>query len=165
MDAAKVYFNDNFFSSGETDIKDEREWKIGSLDLHSMFNSGITVKDALGKTMSRGKFRTFSNVWIVYDGTEREMGLLKAKFAFFSKRYAYESVRAGELYIESPAFSKEYEITTPAGDTAAQFRKISGIFAAGAFELTNRTELPMEEMIAVVMGVHAIQKRQQNAAT
>ncbi|WP_246627539.1 hypothetical protein [Paenibacillus solanacearum] len=164
MKSGKAYFRDNFFSSGETDITDEREWKVGSLDLHSMFGSGITVRDASGRAVVQGKFRILSNRWIVSDGTDREIGVLRAKLTFFAKRFVYESARGGVLYIESPAFSNEYEIKTEAGTTAAHFRKISGMFSAGAFELDNRSELSMEEMIAVVMGVHAIRKRQQNSA-
>lgn len=42
---------------------------------------------------------------------------------------------------------------------AAEFRRVDGMFGAGAFELTNDSTLPMEELIVVVMGVHAIQKK------
>lgn len=48
---------------------------------------------------------------------------------------------------------------------AAEFRRVDGMFGAGAFELTNDSTLPMEELIVVVMGVHAIQKRQSAAST
>lgn len=164
MESGTVYFRDNFLSSGETDITDEREWKIGSLDLQSMFNSGITVMDASGRPVAKGKFRTFSYTWVISDGLDREVGILKAKFAFFTKRFVYESVSGQELYIESPAFSNDYEVKTPEGETAAHFRKINGMFSAGAFELVNDSKFPTEEMIAVVMGVHAIRKRQQQSA-
>ncbi|CAG7649577.1 hypothetical protein ACFQI7_26380 [Paenibacillus allorhizosphaerae] len=164
MESGKVYFRDNFLSSGETDITDEREWKVGSLDLHSMFGSGITVRDASGREIVKGKFPVFSNTWTISDHMDRELGRLKAKLTFFAKRFVYVSVSGQELYIESPAFSNEYEVKTAEGSTAAHFRKISGMFSAGAFELVNDSNFPMEELIAVVMGVHAIRKRQQSTA-
>jgi hypothetical protein len=42
----------------------------------------------------------------------------------------------------------------------AKFEKISGFFSSPAFQLTNHSDqLSTEELIAVVMGVNAIQRR------
>ncbi len=73
-----------FLSRGETDITDERERKIGTLDLHGMFQSGVTVQSfSDGLTSYSGKFRAFSNTWLVFNGGDQEIGTLKAKFTFF----------------------------------------------------------------------------------
>lgn len=165
MEARRVYFKDNLFSSGETEIKDGNGRTVGTLDLHSMFQSGVTVKGTEGLTGYSGKFRKLSNTWMVFDRSGQEIGALKYKLAFFRKKFAYESHSHGTFMIESPAFSREYVMKSEQDRTAAHFRSISGIFAAGAFELTNDSPLPMEELIVVVMGVHAIQKRQTAAAT
>ncbi|SDE02009.1 hypothetical protein SAMN02799630_04415 [Paenibacillus sp. UNCCL117] len=165
MEARAVYFKDNFWSSGETEIWDEQERKVGSLDLHSMFQSGVTVRNMRGLTSYSGKFRHFSNKWLVFSGGEQEIGVLRMRFSFMTKRYEYESARHGLFRIESPAFSREYTVSDEGGAIAAQFRRVSGAFSAGAFELTNHSSLPTEEIIVVVMGVHAIQKRQQAAAS
>ncbi|MED4603369.1 hypothetical protein P9314_22340 [Paenibacillus validus] len=166
MEARKVYVRDNFLSRGETDITDERERKIGTLDLHGMFQSGVTVQSfSDGLTSYSGKFRAFSNTWLVFNGGDQEIGTLKAKFTFFTKRYVYDSDTHGTFYIESPAFSREYTVKTEREQLAAEFRRVDGMFGAGAFELTNDSTLPMEELIVVVMGVHAIQKRQSAAST
>lgn len=164
MDAKTVYFSDRFFSTGYTDIVDETNEKIGELDLQSMFTAGIHVLDERGNISYRGKFRFFSNAWLVFDRYGEEIGVLKAKLSFLSKRYWYQS-STGELEIESPAFSREYSVRSMSGDMIAEFRKTDGFFAAGAFALSNYSAIPTEELILVVMGVHAIQKRQNNAAS
>lgn len=55
-------------------------------------------------------------------------------------------------------------MTDGAGRMAASFRRTSGWFSSGAFVLDNQSEyLDTYELVAVVMGVHAINKR-RNAA-
>ncbi|MDF2664074.1 MAG: hypothetical protein K0Q94_6865 [Paenibacillus sp.] len=164
MESTTLYFKDNFFSAGETPITDENGRTLGFLNLHGMFDSGITVTDASGTPAAGGKFRFFSNAWIVSDRYGNELGVLKPKFAFFKQRYVYESSRHRELSIESPAFSREYVVRDYRDETVAHFRRINGMFASGAYELNNRSELSAEELITVVMGVHGIMKRQQAAA-
>jgi len=159
----KVYFSDRFFSTGYTEIVNENNEKIGELDLQSMFTSGIHVLDERGEIAYSGKFRFFSNAWLIFDRYGEEIGVLKSRISFLSKKYWYEGSR-GEYEIESPAFSREYTVRKPEGRTVAQFRRTDSFFGAGAFELSNHSELPTEELILVVMGVHAIQKRQNNAA-
>ncbi|WP_036747090.1 hypothetical protein [Paenibacillus sp. UNC451MF] len=163
METNTVYFSDRFFSTGFTDIVDEYNGKIGELDLQSMFTAGIHLLDNQGNISNSGKFRFFSNAWLVFDRYGEEIGVLKAKVSFFSKRYWYES-RQGSFEIESPAFSREYTVRSMGGEVAAEFRRTDGFFASGAFALSNYSALPIEELILVVMGVHAIQKRQNNSA-
>lgn len=165
MEASTVYFRDNFFSSGETDITDGSGATVGFLDLQGMFSSGVTVSDSSGGRLGSGGFRFFSNKWVVEDGFGNELGVLKSKLALFSQRYVYESGRFGELYIESPAFTREYTVYTSSETEIARFRRVDGFFESGAFELVNRSRLPTEELIVVVMGVHAIRKRRQSAAS
>lgn len=164
MDSRTVYFSDRFLSTGLTDIRDERNEKMGELDLQSMFSAGIHVLNKEGSMVYSGKFRFFSNAWLVMNHNGDEIGVLKAKWAFFKRQYSYKGPQ-GELRIEAPAFSKEYTVTTLDGDAVAEFAKTDGMFSPGAFALTNRSSVPMEELILVVMGVHAIQKRQNSAAT
>ncbi|MEK8129625.1 hypothetical protein WMW72_17090 [Paenibacillus filicis] len=164
MEARTVYFRENFFSSGETEILDEAQRQVGRLDLHSMFHSGVTVYSSGGLASYSGKFRFFSNKWFVYSGNEQEMGVLRSRISFLSQRYEYDSFRHGIFTIEAPAFSKDYTVVAPNGQVAAEFRRISHFFASGAFELTNHSGLQMQELIVVVMGVHAIRKRKQSSA-
>ncbi|WP_282937919.1 hypothetical protein [Paenibacillus sp. RC67] len=164
MDAKTVYFSDRFFSTGFTDIVNENNDKLGELNLQSMFTAGIHVLDERGDVSYSGKFRFFSNAWLVFDRYGEEIGVLKAKMSLFSKRYWYEGSQ-GELEIESPAFSREYTVSTMGGETVAEFKRTDGFFGAGAFALSNHSKIPMEELILVVMGVHAIQKRHNNAAS
>ncbi|WP_159886302.1 hypothetical protein [Paenibacillus puerhi] len=165
MEARTVYFRDNFLSSGETEIWDEEERQIGSLDLHTMFQAGVTVRSLTELASYSGKFRFFSNKWMVYSGGDQEIGMLRPRLSFLSKRYEYDSSRYGLFTIEAGAFSREYTVTSSDGQTAAEFRRVSGMFASAAFELSNYSALSMQELIVVVMGVHAIQKRQQSAAS
>jgi uncharacterized protein YxjI len=156
-----VWFKDNFLSSGSTEIWDRDEQVIGELNLLSMFNSGIQVLDLQGQILTIGKFPFFSNKWIVMDGSENEIGRLSARFTLFSKKYEYQSLAGGVFEIHGQAFSSEYDILDAQGQVAARFAKVSGFFSAAAYQLSNDTSLPTEEWIAVVMGVHALQQRQQ----
>ncbi|UUZ83661.1 hypothetical protein LJK88_07490 [Paenibacillus sp. P26] len=165
MSAGTVYFKDHFLSRGETEITDEQGSVLGVLDLQSMFGSGVTVKDLAGATLYRGQFRFMARGWHVYDRFGQETGVLRAKLAFFKQKYVYSHGSAGDFIIECPAFSREYNVYMSDGKEVAHFRKVSGIFSAGAFELTNRSGLDTEELIVVVMGVHAYIKNQQAAAS
>jgi hypothetical protein len=62
-------------------------------------------------------------------------------------------------------FSKQYDIYQDETTIVAKFEKISGFFSSPAFQLTNySTQLSTEELIAVVMGVNAIQRRNSSNA-
>lgn len=159
-----LYFKDNFFSAGRTDIYNEEKEIVGELDLRSAFSSGIDVLNSKGELMISGKFPMLGIKWRIYDSQENELGSLGSKFSLFSKKFEYDANGRGVFTITSEAFSHEYEILE--GDVAvARFEKISGFFASPAYQLKNDTDmLSNEELIAVVMGVNAIHKRQRNNA-
>lgn len=165
MENKTLYFKDNFFSAGQTEIFNSSKEIVGMLDLKSAFSSSIDVLDKNGSLFVSGKFTFFSNKWRVYEANEREIGVLKAKFSFFSKKFEYEAYGRGVFHIKSEAFSREYDVLDEQSNLIARFEKVSGFFAAPAFQLSNFNEIVTnEELIAVVMGVNAIQKRQQSAA-
>lgn len=165
MKSSTIYFSDNFFSSGLTDIYNEQQEKVGSLDLKSAFSSTVDVIDLTGTVLLKGKFPFFSNKWMVLDDSENELGVLKQKLSFFSKRFEYTAYNRGVYEVESEAFSKEYRMVDENKQEAAVFEKISGFFQSPAFRLINySSHLSNEELIAVVMGVNAITKRNQSAA-
>ncbi|HYK74023.1 MAG TPA: hypothetical protein VEV44_13010 [Pseudoneobacillus sp.] len=155
-----VYFQDNFFSAGRTDIFNESKVKVGELDLKSMFSAGVEVVDLDGSVISSGKFPFFGVKWKIYDSQGQELGALKQKLSFFSKKYEYHAEGRGYFYIKSEAFSKQYDVYQDETTIVAKFEKISGFFSSPAFQLTNHSDqLSTEELIAVVMGVNAIQRR------
>ncbi|MNI79327.1 hypothetical protein D3C73_1357770 [compost metagenome] len=121
--------------------------------------------DSKGSALASGGFTFFSNKWRVYDHYGSEIGILAARFSFLTKKFEYESNRHGSFEIRGEAFSREYDITSNSGRLAARFERVSGPLSARAYQLTNHSQLPTEEWIAVAMGVHAIQRRRQNAAT
>lgn len=164
MDNNILYFKDNFFSAGRTEIYNEEKEIVGELDLRSAFSSGIDVLDSKGELIISGKFPMLGIKWRVYDSQENELGSLGSKFSLFSKKFEYEANGRGVFTITSEAFSNEYEVLE--GDiSVASFEKISGFFASPAYQLKNDTDiLSNEELIAVVMGVNAIQKRQRSNA-
>lgn len=159
-----LYFKDNFFSAGRTEIYNEAKEIVGELDLRSAFSSGIDVLDAKGELMISSKFPMLGIKWRVYDSQENELGSLNSKFSLFSKKFEYDANGRGVYTITSEAFSNEYEILE--GDVViARFEKISGFFSSPAYQLKNFNNfLTNEELIAVVMGVNAIQKRQRSNA-
>jgi hypothetical protein len=155
-----VYFHDNFFSTGRTEIFNGAKEKVGELDLKSMFSSGVEIVDLNGNIKVSGKFPFFGVKWRIYDSHEQEIGALKQKLSFFSKKYEYDANGRGTFFIQSEAFSKQYDIYEDETSIVAKFEKVSGFFASPAFQLTNHSkQLSTEELIAVVMGVNAIQRR------
>ncbi|QTN00656.1 hypothetical protein ERJ70_15980 [Sediminibacillus dalangtanensis] len=51
-----IYFKDNFFSAGTTEIFNEDHEQIGLLDLKSAFSSGVDVMDKEGLIVIKGSF-------------------------------------------------------------------------------------------------------------
>jgi uncharacterized protein YxjI len=155
-----LYFKDNFFSTGKTDIFNSSKEKVGELDLKSTFTSSVDVLDNDGNLVVSGKFSSFSNKWRLFDPSNQEIGVLKQKFTFFSKNYEYDAFDRGVYQIDSELFSYLYDISDEQSNQIAKFEKVSGIFSSPAYQLKNFTKkLSNEELIAVVMGVNAIQKR------
>jgi uncharacterized protein YxjI len=155
-----VYFQDNFFSAGKTEILNGSKEKVGELNLKSMFSSGVEILNVDGSLTISGKFPFISTKWKISDSEGQEIGALKQKLSFFSKKYEYEALERGFFFIKSEAFSKQYDIFKDETTIVAKFEKVSGFFSSPAFQLTNHSdELSTEELIAVVMGVNAIQQR------
>lgn len=164
MPELELYFRDNFFNAGYTEIVDADQKPAGSLDLKSAFGSSLDVNGAHGERVCSGKFRLFSNKWEISDHDDRILGVLRHRLSFLSKKFEYETDSRGAYEIFSPAFSKEYTITDESGRAVAHFAKINGWFESGAFCLRNESEsLDIYELIAVIMGVHETNKRESNA--
>lgn len=161
----ELYFSDRFFSSGETEIMNTVGEAAGMLDLGSMMTHSVSIYGPDSSLRYSGKFRFLGGKWEVLDASGFEVGLLRARFSLFSKRYEYDAGPRGLYSIESPAFSHEYSILDESESEAASFRKVSGWLQAGAFQLQNHsTMLDSYELVAVIMGVHSIQKRNNAAA-
>lgn len=160
-----IYFKDNFFSAGMTDIMNEAGDILGHVDLKSAFGSSLDVYDQAGMRVCVGKFRFFSNKWEVSDANEYELGVLRMRMSFFTKKFEYDAGERGIYEITSPSFSKEYEVQGEDGRIIASFRQTSNWLQSGAFYLENGSDrLGDWELIAVVMGVHAIRKRANNSS-
>lgn len=165
MDNRTLYFNDNFFSSGKTVIYDENKTQVGELDLKSAFSSSVDVLNQTGSISVSGKFRTLRNRWVVTDYHQNELGELRQRFAFFSKKYEYNAGERGVYEIKSEAFSRQYEIFDSQSKLVAKFERVSGFFSSAAYRLSSYEEsMPALEWIVVVMGVNAIIKRNNSAA-
>ncbi|RIX48712.1 hypothetical protein D3P08_23740 [Paenibacillus nanensis] len=161
----ELYFSDRFFSSGVTGIMNAAGEAAGTLDLESMMTYSVSVYGPDSAFRYAGKFRFFSNKWEVLDESGFEVGLLHTRFSLFSKRYEYDAGSRGLYTIESPAFSHDYSILDGHESEVASFQKVSGWLQAGAFQLRNHSpQLNSYELVAVIMGVHSIQKRQNSAA-
>ncbi|KAA0549079.1 hypothetical protein FZW96_03970 [Bacillus sp. BGMRC 2118] len=160
-----LYFSDNFFSSGKTEIYNETREKVGELDLKSAFSTSVEVANEKGEIVVTGKFPFLGMKWIVADYHGQKIGELKGSFSFLKKKYQYTTVNHGTYRIESEAFSRKYDIYDNHSTLVGSFEKISGFFSSPAFKLTNYSDLlSSHELIAVVMGVNNIQKRNSAAA-
>lgn len=161
----KTYFKDNFFSAGKTDIWNEQLVSLGYLDLKGAFGSELEVYDATSMLTFSGKFPLLSSKWQVFNSDHSMVGKLRSKFTFFSKNYSYEAYGRGEFSITSPAFSRSYEVSDANGVMVASFQKVNGWLTSEAYCLDNTSEqLNNYELIAVIMGMNAIQKRRRSAA-
>lgn len=163
----KLIFRDNFFNSGQTEIMNENQETVGHLDLKGLLGSSLDVFDAGGTRLYAAKFSMLSNKWRISDSTEKEIGVLRSRIAFFSKRYEYEALGRGTFEITSPAFSREYEVLDANGARVAFFSKVSGWFESGAYCLEaeeGKSALDPYELVAVIMGMHEIQKRHRNSS-
>jgi uncharacterized protein YxjI len=160
----KLYFKDNFFNSGQTDILGEQQERLGEVDLRSAFGTSLDIFDWNGSQLFSGKFPLLSNKWRIFNANEEEIGMVCYRFAFFAKRFEYEAYGKGSFEITSPAFSREYEICNEAGSIIASFHQVNGWFSADAYCLENHSEaLDSYELIAVIKGMHEIQKRHRSA--
>ncbi|ANE46925.1 hypothetical protein SY83_12280 [Paenibacillus swuensis] len=161
-----LYFRDNFFSSGMTEILNEQEHAVGQVDLKSAFGSAIDVYGPEGQLLCKGSFPFLSGKWEITDVNDERIGVLKGRFSLFTKKFTYETGTRGSYEILSPAFSKEYEVMDESGARITRFEQVNGWFSSGAFLLSNQGEvLDSYELVAVIMGMYAIQKRQQAAAS
>ncbi|WP_256759730.1 hypothetical protein [Cohnella sp. WQ 127256] len=159
----KIYFRDNFFNSGRTEILSESNEYVGEVDLRSSFGSALDVYGVDGGHLYGGKFPMLSYKWIVTGPGGVEWGQLRYRMSFLSKRYEYDSFTRGVYEITSPAFSREYEIHDEKGVLAATFQKESGWFEASAYCLTTFSDdVDSYEWISVVLGMHEIQKRHRS---
>ncbi|WP_245308249.1 hypothetical protein [Halalkalibacter urbisdiaboli] len=160
-----VYFRDNFFSAGQTEIFDEDQRLLGWLDLKSAFSSSVDILDENEVTIVKGFFPFFSNKWRVVDREEDELGIVRQRFSFFTKKFEYATAN-GNYMIESEAFSREYKVWDESGQLVVHFEKINGFFTSPAFRLMNNSkEISTNEWVAVVMGISAIQSRNQSATS
>ncbi|QKS70207.1 hypothetical protein FLK61_25945 [Paenalkalicoccus suaedae] len=156
-----VYFSDNFFSSGKTDIFNEDKERVGELDLKGAFSSSVRIETKEGNVLEAA-FPFFSMKWRIKleDGTK--VGEVKYALSFSKKRYTY-TTSTGEYDISAPAFSRSYTIKDTDEQTVAIFDRVSGFFSAPSYKLVNESDyLTTEELIAVVMGVNAIEKASSN---
>jgi uncharacterized protein YxjI len=156
-----LYFKDNFFNSGKTEILSISQEVLGEVDLRGVFGSGLDIYDANGSLMFSGKFPLLSNKWTISNVRDEEVGRVRTRFAFFAKRFEYEAYDRGIFEIKSEIFSSHYEMFDESGTLVASFQRVSGWFSADAYCLENHSDiLDSYELVAVVMGMHEIQKRQ-----
>lgn len=161
-----VYFSDNFFSAGKTEIFNEGKERVGELDLKSAFSASVDVLDGAGNKSASGKFSFFGGKWVVKNGNEADIGELKARFSFFSKKFRYDAFNRGSFEIKAEPFSHLYEVYDEASShLVAKFEKISGFFSSPAYRLSSFSDqFTTHELIAVVMGVNAIQKQRNSSS-
>ena len=159
----ELYFKDKFFSSGVSDIMNNGGEVVGKIDLKSAFTSSLEVFDNDGQIVCMGKFRMLLNKWVISDGRDGELGVLRRRMSFLTQKYEYDAGSRGVFEITSPAFSKEYSIQSSHGESIASFARINSWLQTGAFRLLNESkDLDSYELVAIVMGVHEIQKRDQH---
>ncbi|RAI92514.1 hypothetical protein DET54_110222 [Paenibacillus pabuli] len=125
----ELYFRDNFFNAGYTEIMNHEQERAGHLDLKSAFGSSLDVFDNSGLICS-GKFRMFSNRWDVTSADGREWGVLRARFSFFSKKYEYMQDRV--VCMMSPR--RRFHMIMISPGWAVKLWQASGVQVAGSVQ-------------------------------
>ncbi|TMW70343.1 hypothetical protein [Alteribacter natronophilus] len=158
----RVFFSDNFFSAGKTPIYNEAGEETGSLDLQSAFNSNVDILSRNGEMLMQGSLAFLLNQWKITGDRGEETGVLKQNFTLFSRKFEYRAGSRGTYRIEGEPFSHQYTIAGEDGYMHGDFHRTSAFFQSGSFELINHSDvLTDEELIAVVMGVHMLNKRKR----
>ncbi|OWR30851.1 hypothetical protein CDO73_09695 [Saccharibacillus sp. O23] len=160
----ELYVTDNFFNMGRTDILNAAGDPAGMLDLRSAFGSAVDIYANSGELLYTGKFRLMMRRWQIFDASGRQVGELCPRFTLFTKKFEYDAGDRGVYDIESPNFSKSYSITQDRAEVAS-FERTSSWMLSGAYRLRNTSRLDDYELVAVVMGVNAIRKRQRSASS
>lgn len=165
MEHKNLYFSDNFFSTGKKDIFTKDKEIVGELNMKSAFTSTIDILDIKGNHLINGKFPLFSNRWTITNQKQEELGFLRSRFSFFAKKYEYTAQDRGIYKIETEVMFNKYEIVDQTGSRIGQFSIIKNFFMAPAYELIQfKEDLEINEMIAIITGINAIQKRSHSAS-
>ncbi|MBP2000748.1 uncharacterized protein YxjI [Paenibacillus shirakamiensis] len=161
----ELYFRDNFFNAGRTEIMNEAGQPAGSVDLRSTFGSALDIYDYTGSIVCSGKLRFMANRWDLTAPSGSPLGTVRERLSFLSKRYEYDAGEGRGVYeITCPLFSKEYSIVSMTGDVVARFIQTSRWLESGAYCLQNGSQLLDEYvLVGVVMGVHTMQKNTQGS--
>ncbi|EGL16510.1 MULTISPECIES: hypothetical protein [unclassified Paenibacillus] len=158
----ELYFKENFFSTGKSPILEASGIQAGTLDMKHMLSSSLSVLDSSGRKVCSDSSRLLSlgRKWDITDGRGNILGVLRPRFTLLAKKYEYDAGRRGIFDIESPLLSKHYTIRDSSDALAAEFRQVNGWLQSGAFRLRNESPmLDSFELIAVIMGVHELQRR------
>jgi uncharacterized protein YxjI len=124
----------------------------------------LDIYDTNGSLLYMGKFPLLSGKWTISNVREEEIGRVRSRFAFFAKKFEYEAFDKGIFEIKSEAFSREYEICDESGALVASFQQVNGWFTGDAYCLENYSDvLDSYELIAVILGMHMIQKRRRSS--
>src|SRR5690606_35222992 len=111
-----------------------------------------------------GKFAPLTNQWKIFDQNNQQLGIVKPKFFSFSKKYTYTRLDDVMFFINAPALSRDFTVYYEKDDVVATFIRMNGFFSSASYEIHLHSSLEMEELIAVVMGVNAIEKRKRSSS-
>ncbi|WP_020618928.1 hypothetical protein [Paenibacillus daejeonensis] len=161
----ELYFNDRLFSRGRSEIKDANGVKAGTIDLERArilkMTSDLSVYGPDAQLRCSANYRFRSNRWEISDATGTLLGWMKIRASFFSKKFQYDADSRGVYTIEAPAFSRSYTIVDQNGSRVASFEQTNNWLRPGAFRLLNESPLLDDyELVAVIMGIHNIRKRE-----
>ena len=159
-----LYFRENLFNSGGTSIMNETGQSAGWFNLKRAFSISLEVYNANDTKMCEARFRFFSMKWEVSDSQGVLLGTLRPWMSFMNKRFEYDAGERGFYLIESSAFSNEYMIMNRREELIASFAQKSNWMQTGAYCLWNEIRLLGDyELIAVIMGVNKIRRRQNTS--
>lgn len=154
----ELYFKDNFFSNGVTEIMDESGTEVGSLDLKSAFSPSVDVYGRSGELFYKGRLETIAPYrrWKILDANKEEIGELRSKFSWKGRIFEYDAGRRGVYGIRAP-FSLEGFAITENDQKIASYAKINGWLSPNAYVLRSPSlRIEPYEWVAVVMGVSAL---------
>ncbi|WP_338554725.1 hypothetical protein [Paenibacillus sp. KS-LC4] len=160
-----LYFRESFLNSGSTSIMNEAGQSAGLIIPKGAFGTSVEVYDANEMKMCQAKIHFFLMKWEVSDSCGVLLGVLRPRMSFMNRRFEYDAGGRGCYLIESQAFSKEYIIMNRREELIASFAQTSGWMQSGVYCMWNETRLLGDyELIAVIVGVNEIRKRQNSSS-
>ncbi|MBO8173032.1 MAG: hypothetical protein H0Z33_14220 [Bacillaceae bacterium] len=162
-----LYLDENFFTTGRTDIMNDQQEKVGYIHIKSVLSPIVEVYDHRDRLQLYGSFGLLSNRWVVCDTSRQVLGKLRNRYFWQPGkfRYRYRNLQNKKnYYIQPPETAMACRILDEQGETAAYFGENSHIFSKKVYEVhIYDADLRICELLIVLTGACMTQKQEKSS--